>query len=480
MQSRRAKIIATVGPAISKLEKLTELAQAGVDVFRLNFSHGTYPEFAEVIGYIRQVERVVKRPIGILADIQGPKMRVGKLEGGEVFLETGHEIEIVTDPIVGGKKENRTIISIGYKEFVKDVGLGFTVLLDDGLLSLKVVDKQDNKLIAKVLNGGMLKQNKGVNVPEASFSARSITDKDYGDILFCLEQGVDYIALSFVRTAQEIRHLKSFIQSREKHCLVIAKVEKPDAINNIDEIIDTSDGILVARGDLAVEVGNERVPVLQKKIVRKCNLKGKTVIIATQMLMSMVDNPRPTRAEASDVANAVVDGADALMLSNETAVGHYPVDAVRMMDKIIWEMEQDNIYDPILFNEWQLPPSGQLSIAILQSAVRLASVVNAKAMVVVTQSGRAATLVSKCRPKNNILAITGSLETYRQLALQWGVQPLYMEDMENLIAQTSVFDSLGQRLLALNLCGSGDRIIVTAGLPRLAHGSTNTIKVHQI
>jgi pyruvate kinase len=230
-----------------------------------------------------------------------------------------------------------------------------------------------------------------------------------------------------------------------------------------------------------VEVGNERVPVLQKKIVRKCNLKGKAVIIATQMLMSMVDNPRPTRAEASDVANGIVDGTDAVMLSNETATGKYPLEAVQMMAKIITEMEaEQTVIHPILYNEWLLSPAGQLAMALMQSAVRLAATVNAKSMIVITQSGRSATLVSKCRPQNPVYAITGSQETYRQLSINWGVFPLLMEDMEELISQTAVFEAIGQRLLALKLVGIGDRIVITAGLPRLAHGSTNTIKVHQI
>ena len=286
--------------------------------------------------------------------------------------------------------------------------------------------------------------------------------------------------MSFVRTAQEVRHLKKFIESRGKRIQVISKIEKRDALTNLDSIIDASDGILVARGDLAVEVGNERVPVLQKKIVRKTNLRGKSVIIATQMLMSMVDNPRPSRAEASDVANAIIDGTDAVMLSNETAVGKYPIEAVRMMARIAEEMEHEPTVQPVLYNEWQLPAGSQLAIALLQSAVRLAAIVKARMIVVITQSGQSALLVSKCRPSNDVYAITASPETYRQFSLKWGVDGLLMEDMESLMSQTAVFEAIGQRLLALNLVQTGDKIIITAGLPRLAHGSTNTIKVHQI
>lgn len=479
---RRTKIIATVGPAVTSREMLEKLAREGMDVVRLNFSHGNHPDFSRIISDLRDIEKKIGKPLGIMADIQGPKLRIGKLQNGEIELPVGSEVWMTTEGIAGGlQQDGKILLPTSYKDFIKDVAPGFTILLDDGLLALQAVEKESpTRLKCTVVNGGLLKQNKGINVPEAPFSARSITEKDYEDILFCVERGVDYIALSFVRTAQEIRHLKGFIESRGKNIQVFAKVEKKDALVHLEEIIDASDGILVARGDLAVEVGNERVPVLQKKIVRKCNLRGKTVIIATQMLMSMVDNPRPTRAEASDVANAIVDGTDALMLSNETAVGKFPVEAVKMMTRIVEEMEAEPTVQMILYNEWQLPPSGQLQIALLQSAVRLASIVKAKFMVVVTQSGQSALLVSKCRPTNRVIAITGSSETYRQLSVKWGVEAILMEDMETLISQTAVFEAVGQRLLALNLVSTGDKIVITAGLPRLAHGSTNTIKVHQI
>lgn len=478
---RRAKIIATMGPVSDSREMLLRLVQEGMDVARLNFSHGKHDNFARIIKDIRSIEAQVGRPIGIMADIQGPKIRVAKIEGGEIELANGSEIFVTVDPVIGGKQpDGRIVISVIYKDFVKDVAPGNTILLDDGLIAFRALERQGNYLRCEVTSGGLLKENKGINSPEANFSARAITDKDYGDILFALEQGVDFIALSFVRTAQEIRHLKTFIASRGKNVSVLAKIEMREALVKLDEIIDASDGILVARGDLAVEIGNERVPVVQKKIVHSCNLRGKPVIIATQMLMSMVDNPRPSRAEASDVANAVVDGADCLMLSNETTIGKYPLETVAMMAKIITEMENDSPYDPTPHNEWQFNAAGQMAISILQSAVRLAAVLRAKSIIVVTQSGRSAVLVSKCRPKNPVLAITGSLETYRQLSLAWGVQPIFMEDMEQLISQTAVFEAVGQRLLSLSLARTGDTIVITAGLPRLAHGSTNTIKVHQI
>ena len=479
--NRKVKIICTVGPASNTPEMLEQLARAGMDVVRLNFSHGNHAEFARMIGYIREMEPRIGKPIGIMADIQGPKIRVGKFKDGSVNLVNGKEALVTTEPVLGGMEGEVAIIPTGYKDFIKDVSPGHTILLDDGLIELKAVEKTNRGLRCVIVNGGILTANKGINSPESSFSARSITEKDYDDILFCIEQSVDFIAMSFVRTAQEVRHLKSFIESRGKNILVLAKIEKHESLANLDDIIDASDGILVARGDLAVEVGNERVPVLQKKIVKRCNLRGKSVIIATQMLSSMIDNPRPTRAEASDVANAIVDGTDAVMLSNETAVGKFPVETVKMMVKIIEEMEAEPpIWGITAFNEWLLPPQGQLAIALLQSAVRLASVVKAKLFVVITQSGQSALLTSKCRPANRLIAMTASKETYRQLSLKWGVEAVLIQDPRDLGSESATFDAIGRELLKLNLCQRGDRIVITAGLPILAPGSTNTIKVHQI
>ena len=479
---RRTKIVCTLGPAVASEEKLREMVRNGMDIARLNFSHGAHANFAEVIEQLRKIEKEEGKPVGILADIQGPKLRVGQLKNGSLELVAGQKVIVTTETIEGSVlATGEVLIPTAYKDFVKDVEPGHTVLLDDGLLELKAQARiSETRLQCEVVSGGLLKNNKGINVPQASFSAPSITEKDYDDILFCTDQGVDFIAMSFVRTAQEVRHLKQFLKSRGKRTQVIAKIEKPDAISNLESIIDASDGILIARGDLAVEVGNERVPVLQKKIIRKCNLRGKTVILATQMLMSMVDNPRPSRAEASDVANAVVDGADVLMLSNETAIGRHPIESLQMMERIAIEMEQEPRQLAILWNEWELPEEGQHQVALLQSAVRLASIVKARRMVVLTESGRSALLVSKCRPSTSVIAITPLLETYRQLSVQWGVEAIYMPDMKELMTQTAVFEAVGQRLQALRFCQSGDKIIITAGFPQMGSGSTNTIKIHQI
>lgn len=481
IRKRRTKIICTVGPAVESREMLTRLAQEGMDVARLNFSHGHHKDFARVIEDLRSISEELGRPIGILADIQGPKIRVGELDGKQVQLKEGEEVFLSSEPgFVGGVRDGKTYVSVGYKEFTKDVGPGHRVLLDDGLMEILPIARDGRYLRCQVVAGGILKEHKGINVPDVPFSVSAITEKDYSDILFCVEQRVDFIALSFVRMAQEVRHLKQFVESRGTKIDIIAKIEKQDALNNLESIIDESDGILVARGDLAVEVGNERVPVLQKRMVRTANLRGKTVIIATQMLMSMVDNPRPSRAEASDVANGIVDEADALMLSNETAVGKYPLETVRMMNRIIEEMEQVPTPQPVLYDEWQLPESGQRQVALLQSAVRLSSILRARLIAVLTQSGQAPLLLSKCRPSAPVFALTSSKDVYQKLALKWGVQALWIPDMEALAGQTTLFEVVGERLASLNLCSSGDTIIMTAGLPRLARGSTNTIKVHQL
>lgn len=477
---RRTKIVATIGPVTASREMLLGLVNAGMDVARLNFSHGDHAEFVRLIRDLRSIEAETGRSVGIMGDIQGPKLRVAKLEGQELELPSGVEVLISAEPTIGGFKDGKYVVSTGYKDFVKDVAVGNTVLLDDGLLGLKVIGKSPKGLNCLVIDGGLLKENKGINVPEASFSASAITEKDYADILFCVEQGVDFIAMSFVRTAQEVRHLKRFLESREKNIQVFAKIEKKDALTNLDAIVDACDGILVARGDLAVEVGNEKVPVLQKKIVSKSNVRGKTVIIATQMLMSMVDNPRPSRAEASDVANAVLDGADALMLSNETTVGKYPLETVKMMDKIILQMEREAKNRVITSDEWETPPEAELSVAVVQSAVRLSAVLNSPLLAVLTQSGKSGTLVSKCRPDCRLVVITSDQHTYRQQSMRWGVEPLFIPDLEELITQTAVFEAIANRLKELHYCKTGDRVVITAGLPKLRSGSTNAIKVQQI
>lgn len=481
LPKRKTKIICTMGPATQGREALYKLAEAGMNVARLNFSHGSHEDFANVVADLRAVEERIGRPIGILGDLQGPKIRTGRLENKSLDLLADEVVYFTAEQRKGGIENGKKIISTGYREFIRDVPIGGTILLDDGMMALKVEDKEGDRIVARVVVPGVLKENKGIHVPEASFSAPAITDQDYSDILFAVEQNFDYLALSFVRTAQEVRHLKTFLHSRGKNIGVIAKIEKADAMRNLDEIIDASDGILVARGDLAVEMGNERVPVLQKKMVRRANLRGKTAIIATQMLMSMVDNPRPSRAEASDVANAITEGADAVMLSNETAVGKYPVETVQMMERIVAEMEAEEPDQvSILSNQWLVPQDGHVAMAVLQGAVRLASLLDAKLNAVVTQSGRSALLLSKCRPKNRVIAITTSRSVYSQMALYWGVEPLLMEDVRSLISQTTVFESIGERLRSLNLCGAGDTIVITAGLPSLENGSTNTIKVHRL
>lgn len=476
---RRTKIIATLGPVSQTKEMLRRLVDEGVNVIRLNFSHGSHPEFAQQIANIRECEAAVGRPVAIMGDIQGPKMRVGKLAGNELVLVNDAECFVTAEPVEGGDKGGKIIIPVGYRDFVKDVSVGHTVLLDDGLIALRVIERLPTELRCRVINGGLLKPNKGINVPEAGFSARSITDKDYADILFCMEQGVDYIALSFVRTAQEVRHLKTFIESRGKNILVLAKIEKRDALTNLDEIIDASDGILVARGDLAVEIGNERVPVVQKKIVRKCNLRGKVVIIATQMLMSMVDNPRPTRAEASDVANAIVDGTDALMLSNETAVGKYPVETVRRMAAIARTTEETlypfgkRVRDAVAPGAPGSTARGDFACVAAHLAASATHEIDVAAIVCLTRTGRTAMLLSDERPRAPIVALTADPSVQRWLALYWGVSPHLTDTLPDL---PRLLTWATAALPAAGLAEPGDTVVSVLG-GDTAPGATHSVRI---
>ncbi|MEZ4749780.1 MAG: pyruvate kinase [Bdellovibrionota bacterium] len=473
---RKTKIICTIGPAVDTREKLMDLARCGMNVARLNFSHGNHENFQRVIQDLRSIEEELGEPIGILGDIQGPKIRVGTLKNKTLQLREGESVWMTSDE----HTDDENVITSTYKDLCKDVSVGQFVLLDDGLLRLKIVEKSGGRLKAVVVNGGTLLEHKGISVPEASFSVHSITEKDYSDILFCVKAKVDFIALSFVRSAQEVRHIKQFVQSRETAIKIISKVEKREALECLEEIIDASDGILVARGDLAVEVGNPRVPVLQKKIVRRCNLKAKPVIIATQMLMSMVENPQPTRAEASDVANAILDGADAIMLSNETAVGRYPLEAVKMMNQIAVEIEAEPRGQAILYNEWELNADGEMAIALLQSAVRLASILQARAIVVMTRSGYSSQLISKCRAACRVISVTSNFETYRQLSMHWGVEAILVHSLKELSSEASPLNELGDVLIDCKKLIRGDRVVFTAGLPEPTELPTNTIKVWQL
>jgi pyruvate kinase len=467
---RRAKIVCTLGPASCTPEKIGELIDAGMDVARLNFSHGTYDDHASVLANVRAESERRGRAVAALLDLQGPKIRVGKIEGGAVQITAGAELIITTEPGVLGNAQR---VSTTYTALPRDVRVGDQILLDDGYLALAVTAVSDREVKTVVVSGGVLKNNKGINLPGVDVSAPAMSDKDKADAAWGLRNGVDYVALSFVRRAEDVLLAKQLLTADGVRIPVIAKIEKPQAIERLDEIIEVSDGIMVARGDLGVEMGPEKVPLIQKRIIENTNSRGKIVITATQMLESMIAQPRPTRAEASDVANAVLDGTDALMLSGETASGAHPVEAVRTMARIIGEIEGSAYYrQNIELPSIELPVSAN---AVARAAVIAARAMKSKTIAVVTDSGGAARLMSDYRPEANIVALTTNEVTYRRLALYWGVIPV-------MIAPTSTTDELFDQVEAVlsvqGLARSGETVVITTAIPVGSGASTNLLKIH--
>ncbi|MBL7111780.1 MAG: pyruvate kinase [Bacteroidales bacterium] len=466
---RRTKIIATLGPASQSPEMIRQLILAGMDVARLNFSHGTYPDHARVIGNLRKISAELDKPITILQDLQGPKIRVGILPQGQMELEKETIMKLVPEDLYTGLNDE---IPIDYPSIAEEVKPGMQVLLDDGLLELKVDRVDGNSVICLVIEGGTLKQRKGVNFPNLNLKLPSLTEKDKRDLEFGIAHDVDWISLSFVRSAADIRELKSIIESLGKFKPVIAKIEKPQAIEHLAEIVEEAQGIMVARGDLGVEMSPERVPLLQKEIIELCNRIGKPVITATQMLESMMYEARPTRAEASDVANAIIDGTDCIMLSGETAAGKFPVKAVEIMSKIATEVESQ-----IEFKTY--PPEGNLDIMALSEATNIIEkITDPHCVVVLTTSGRSARFVAAERPKTPIYAMTTSLNVYHELNLLWGINPILVSMI------SSTFNDLvtlaEQTLLEKELAASGNKIVVIGGVPAGIPGGTNFIKIHTI
>jgi pyruvate kinase len=465
--TRKTKIVATVGPTSSSAKMLQKLIIAGVDVFRLNFSHGENREKKELIARIREVSARLGHDVGILADLQGPKIRTGKMQNNAMLLTKGDVVTITTADVLG---ENGLIPTI-YRELPRDVRTGSRILLDDGLLELKVSKVQGDDVLCTVVTGGMLKNNKGINLPGVKVSAPCLTEKDLVDLDFCLGEDVDYIALSFVRTAEDVEELKRIISASGKQIPIVAKIEKPEALRNFSKILEVTDAVMVARGDLGVEVQAEKVPVYQKKIIEACNRAGKPVITATQMLDSMIKNPRPTRAETSDVANAIIDGTDAVMLSAETASGDYPVESVETMARVALEVENTSFM--------RCPEQGPeisrgISQAVADSACRAAGALKAKAIVVFTQSGSTAALISCFRPLTPIIAFTNSKKIRQRLSLFWGVRCTSVGIVENTDQQ--IFE-VEKQLLASGL-RKGDLVVITMGIPIETRGATNLMKVH--
>jgi len=478
---RRTKIVATVGPASRSPEMLGRLVEAGVNVFRLNFSHGTQDEHLEVIRSVRDVAARLRRPIALLQDLCGPKIRTGKMKDGEVALVKGARLSITTDTAVEGTAD---LISTTYDLLPRDVKAGDQILLDDGNLELRVLGVAGGRVECEVVDGGPLRSNKGMNLPGVLLSTPALTEKDRRDLVFGAQHHVDYVAMSFVRRAEDVLEVKSLLQSMGETIPVVAKIEKPQAVENLDAILAATDGVMVARGDLGVEIGTEDVPIVQKRIIAAANAAGRVVITATQMLESMIENPRPTRAEASDVANAILDGTDAVMLSGESAVGKHPVEAVETMVRIADYTEEHGLgaIHPRRADarpgEPHSPagPGTPVTRSLTRVAASVAEELGCKMIVAFTESGVTARLAAGHRPRVPVVAITHDDRVYRRLALWWGVVPVKSEFVEN---TDDLLAAGEERLKARGLVQKGDTILMLSG-HSIAAAATNMLRVHTV
>lgn len=463
---RKAKILATLGPASSDADTIRALHEAGADVFRLNFSHGSQADHAERYRIIRELERETGRPIGILQDLQGPKLRIGRFAEGEIYLKRGDAFRFDLSKELGDQSR----VSLLHPEIFAAVEVGAHILLDDGKLRVEVVRRDDQSADCKVITGGPLSDRKGVNVPTVLMPISPLTQKDRDDLRFGLELGVDWVALSFVQRPEDLAEAKRLIAGR---AALMAKIEKPSAIDNLSGIVELADAIMVARGDLGVELPPEDVPGRQKEIVQTCRLAGKPVVVATQMLDSMVNAPAPTRAEASDVATAIYDGSDAVMLSAESAAGHYPVESVAMMDRIISRTEADASYRPIITALKPEPePTG--ADAISAAAAQVAQTISAAAIVTYTTSGSTALRAARERPSVPILMLTSEVGTARRLAVLWGAHCVVSPDVSNFQEMVDKACAVAE---AEEYAGHGDRLVITAGVPFGTPGSTNVLRI---
>jgi len=455
---KNTKILATLGPASDSKEKIIELIEAGIDGVRLNFSHGTHDYYDQVFKNVNDACVSASEPIAILIDLQGPKIRVGELALPEYELKENDDIEITMEDVIGTKEK----FTCSYKGLVNDAKHGDNIYIDDGLIKIQVVSKNKTSLFCKVLEGGILKPRKGMNFPGVEINLPSLTTKDYRDLDFALTHRVDFIALSFVRKVEDILELRKYLVNKGFDKNIIAKVEKPEAVKNFDEILEVSDGIMIARGDLGVELPPQEVPVIQKSIIRKCNNKGIMVITATQMLESMIHNAVPTRAETSDVANAVWDGTDVVMLSGETSVGEYPVETVEMMNGILIETESH--MDLVKIERMDSPASlaETVFISVGRALTTMAVQLDAEAIVSFTRTGRMARAMSKFRPSTKIIALSDSFEVMNILRLIWGIIPIYFEDIPDEIEAIKTAKKL---LKEDNVVNKGATVIFTSGAP---------------
>jgi len=462
----KTKIVCTIGPASETSETIRELIANGMRVARLNFSHGTHRDHEQKIHIIRKVAEDLGKPVAILQDLGGPKIRVGHIPDPGVRIEPGQDIILTTQTVEGSEQR----ISVSYPLLGEEVKAGDRILLADGFLELRVRSVNGSEIHCEVITGGVLTSHKGINLPTGTIRMSSMTDKDREDLHFGLGHDVDYIALSFVRTAADIRNIKEIIHQENKNTPVIAKIEKHEAIDHYEDILDAADAIMVARGDLGVEIPLEEVPGIQKRLIQKANALGKPVITATQMLRSMVDAPRPTRAEASDVANAVLDGTDAVMLSEETAIGNYPIQAVRYMIRIVAEAEKTYPHDRYL----KMVPEKEISDAVTYAVCVLADHLDATAILAPTQSGRTAIHISRFRPKQPIIAFTPSLTTMRKLSLFRGINPRLILDPRD---TDDMIEKVSKRAVEIGDLSEGDLAVITAGHPVWVAGMTNMIRV---
>lgn len=475
MSSKKTKIVATVGPTSESKEMLLALAKAGVNVFRLNFSHGTHADHLARLSTIREINEEFGYNLAILQDLQGPKIRIGLVaEKDGVLIEAGNKLILSNTEVLGTAEK----VSTPYDGMYNDVKIGDRVLMDDGKLEVLVTGIDGSDVITEVIYGGYLKSKKGVNLPNTRVSMPSVTAKDYEDLDFGLEHDVEWVALSFVRTASEVLKVKEYIQNKGKSARLIAKIEKPEAIANIDEIIEATDAIMVARGDLGVELPAEEVPMIQKMIVEKCNKAGKPVIVATQMLESMIESPRATRAELSDVANSVLDGADAVMLSAETASGKYPVLAVESMSRTIEKIETstDSVYFKYHAFVNESPGADKLNDNVVMSACRLARDTHAAAIIGITRSGYTSFRLSHHRPKAGLLIFTSNKVLMNQLALYWGTKVFYY-DRDQGVTTDDLIEDIKSFLVEKGELQKGDVFINTLSMPVSKHRKTNTVKL---
>ncbi len=466
---RRTKIIATIGPASANPDMLARLFQAGADVFRLNFSHGDHNDKYAAIAMIRDLERRMERPIGILADVQGPKLRVGRFAGGRVSLQSGHSFQLDLNPTPG----DATRVQLDHPEILAAASIGTNLLLDDGKLRLRVTRVRPDHLMTEIVTGGPLSDRKGVNVPDMVLPIPALTAKDRDDLAFALEHGVDFIGLSFVQRSEDVAEARDIAAGR---AWIMTKVEKPQAMDNLEAILDLSDCVMVARGDLGVELPPEEVPLAQKRIVREARKRGCPVVVATQMLESMISAPAPTRAEASDVATAVFDGADAVMLSAETAAGQYPVEAVNIMDRIVARVESDPGWRAIIEASRPMPEKS-VADAIAAAARQVSHTIGATAICAFTSSGSTALRAARERPEAPILGLTPSEQTARRLAVVWGVHAVVTAEAHSM---TETVTKASRTTLSEGFSKHGEDIVVIAGVPFGQPGTTNALRVAKV